>query len=146
MPHLSLPISAGGPIVEFFVGVSVPRANALRATGAPVPNPVLVRGLIDTGASCTSVDPSILNSLNLSPTGTIPVHTPSTVSGQPHLANQFDISVIFHHPKLTWQFHAIAVIQSELAHQGYQALIGRDILANCLFTYDGQGQFFCLSF
>jgi hypothetical protein len=146
MPHLSLPISTGGPILEFYVGVSLPRSNALKAAGMDVPQPVLVRGLIDTGASCTSVDPTVLKSLKLSPTGTIHVHTPSTVSGKPHLASQYDISVLLHHPKLTWHYHAIAVIESDLAHQGIQALIGRDILLNCLFAYDGQAQTFCLAF
>jgi len=48
MPHLSLPITAAGPVLDFYVGVSIPREGALKQAGKPVPNPVLVRGLIDT--------------------------------------------------------------------------------------------------
>jgi hypothetical protein len=62
------------------------------------------------------------------------------------MANQYDVSIMLAHPKVNWQVHALAVLESSLAHQGIHALIGRDILANCLFTYDGQGNTFCLSF
>ncbi len=146
MPHLTLPIGAGGPVLEFFVGVSSPRADALRLAGQTVPPPILVRGLIDTGASCTCIDPAILQSLGVVSTGTVPTHTPSTQIGAPHIANQFDISMILQHPKLSWQFHAVPVLESSLSHQGIQALIGRDILANCLLSYDGQACIFSLAF
>lgn len=136
----------GGPTLEFYIGVSVPRANALTAAGKQVVPPILVRGLVDTGASCTSVDPSILTALGIVSTGTVPVHTPSTTSVAPHLANQFDISIILAHAKLSWQFHAVPIIESQLQHQGIQALIGRDILQNCLLTYDGQAGLFALAF
>jgi hypothetical protein len=43
-------------------------------------------------------------------------------------------------------FHALPVIDAELNHQGIQAIVGRDILSHCLFTYDGQTQNFCLAF
>ena len=146
MPHLSLRLSPGGPIFEFFIAVSVPLSETLKKLGNPVPPPILVRGLIDTGASCTSVDPSVLKQLGVAPKAQVPVHTPSTKSGQPHTANQYDICVILPHQKMSWQFNAIPIIEAELLHQGIQALIGRDVLANCLFTYDGTAQLFCLAF
>ncbi|MBI4660696.1 MAG: hypothetical protein HY735_17810 [Verrucomicrobia bacterium] len=146
MPHVSLIISPAGPLIDFWIGVSVPRSAALQKAGQPVPNPILIRGLIDTGASCTNVDPTILSQLGVVSTGSVPVHTPSTKAGAPHMADQFDVSIILSHPKINWQIHAIPIIASDLVHQGIHALIGRDILANCLFTYDGQGNVFCLAF
>jgi hypothetical protein len=146
MPHISLPIGPNGPVLDFFVGASTPRQSALRRAGLPVPSPIRVKGLIDTGASCTSIDPTVLKSLGLVATGTIQVHTPSTSKGQPHLTNQFDISIILPHAKMNWQFHAVPVIEAELSHQGIQALLGRDILSKCLFTYDGQSAMFALAF
>ena len=146
MPHLSLPIGPGGPLFDCRVGVSVPRAEALKKVGQLVPAPVNARALIDTGASCTSIDPTVLKKLGVVSTGTTPVHTPSTKSGQPHVANQFDISIIVLHPKLSWTLTAVPIIEAELLHQGLHALIGRDILSNCLFTYDGQAKTFCLAF
>jgi hypothetical protein len=102
-----------------------------------VPNPVRVRGLIDTGASSTCIDSGSLQSariaspaasgasstcidsgslapLGLTPTGTISMMTPWT-GATPHVCNQYDI-------------------------------IGRDILAQCLFVYDGQAGNFSLAF
>lgn len=146
MPHLSLPFSGGAPVIDLLVGVSHARAGALAAAGQPIPAPVQIRALVDTGASCTTVDGAILSSLGVPITGTVPCHTPSTTSNQPHIANQFDISLVLIHPLLTRTWPALPVIQSQLSHQGIQGLVGRDVLAFCLLTYDGQQQCFCLGF
>ena len=146
MPHLSLKISPRGPLLQFHIGVSGPRAAALKAAGQPVPASIPITGLIDTGASCTSIDSSILTTLSISSTGTVPVHTPSTQAGVPHVANMYDISLVLVHPSLTRTFHVWPVMESQLIHQGIQALIGRDILAFCLLTYDGASQNFSLAF
>jgi len=132
--------------MDMLVGVSRPRSEALKKANLPVPNPIPVRVLIDTGASCTNIDPTILKALGVPSTGTIPCHTPSTKSGQPHIANQFDVSLMLVHPMLTRTFFAVPVVESELCHQGIQAILGRDILWWCLLTYDGQAQSFCLGF
>jgi hypothetical protein len=146
MPHLTLPISPGGPLIDILVGVSVPRQEALLNAGLPVPPPLPVRALIDTGASCSSIDPSILTALEVTSTGSVPVFTPSTKPGHPHIACEFDVSILLSHPKLDWQYQAVRVIESELAHQGFTALIGRDILKECLFSYDGPTDLFTLAF
>ena len=146
MPHLSLPIGSGGPVLECFIGVSAARAEALKKAAQPVPPPIHIRGLVDTGASCTSVDPSILKTLGVVSTGTVPVHTPSTKCGHPHVANQFDVCFVLNHPMIARNFTALPVIESDLEHQGIHALIGRDILSFCLLTYDGQAGMFCLGF
>ncbi len=62
------------------------------------------------------------------------------------MANQYDVRLILTHPKIIWSLGALPILESALQHQGIQALIGRDVLANCLFTYDGQAQTFCLAF
>lgn len=147
MPHLTLPITPnGGPLIDFVCGVSRPRAEALKKAGLPVPANINVKGLVDTGASITSIDPSILKALAVVSTGTIPLHTPSTKQGCPHVANQFDISLILVHTKAVRTWFALPVIEAELAHQGIHALIGRDVLRFCLMTYDGQAGTFALGF
>jgi hypothetical protein len=146
MPHISQRISQRGPLLQFLVGVSAPRAAALVAAGQQAPTSIPITGLIDTGASCTSIDSSILRQLAIPSTGTTPVHTPSTQATAPHVANLYDISLVLVHPLITRTFNALAVTESQLVHQGIQALIGRDILSCCLFTYDGSGQNFCLGF
>lgn len=145
MPHLTLQITPLGPVMDVLVGVSRPRAAALTQAGQPIPNPVAVRGLVDTGASCTCIDPGVLTSLNLTPTGSQPVHTPST-QGTPVNQLQYDVSLILPHPGISYSFHSLAVIQSQLAVQGIQGLIGRDVLDRCLLVYDGPLGAFTLAF
>lgn len=146
MPHLSLPFSGGAPIIDVLIGVSAPRADALKKANLAVPAPIPIRVLIDTGASCTNIDPGVLSKLGVVSTGTVQCHTPSTKSGQPHVANQFDVGLALIHPLITRSWGAVPVIESELAHQGIHGLLGRDILMHCLLTYDGQGGNFCLGF
>jgi hypothetical protein len=143
---LTLSIGPGGPILDFLCGVSKPRAEALTKAKVAVPPYVAVRGLVDTGASITSFDSSILRQLGVVSKGTIQIHTPSTDHGKPHIANQYDVSVILRHPQATRIWQALPVFESSLSHQGIQALIGRDILNYCLLTYDGNSKLFALAF
>jgi hypothetical protein len=145
MPHLTLQMSAGGPLIDILVGVSVPRQAALRAAKQSIPSPVQIRALIDTGASCTCIDPSVPKQLGLAPTGVAPMHTPST-GNLPHLANQYDVSLVLIHQKLNLNLFTVPVAESQLAIQGIQGLLGRDVLQNCLFVYDGQSGMFTLAF
>jgi len=145
MPHLTLQLTTGGPIVDILVGVSQPRQAAIQRAGLSVPQPIQIRALLDTGASCTCVDPSVLNKLGLAPTGIAPMHTPSTGS-QAHVASQYDVSLILMHPMLTFTIHAAPVVEAQLAIQGIQGLIGRDVLSNCLLIYDGRAGLFTWAF
>lgn len=145
MPQLTLQIAAGGPLVDIAVAVSDERREALVKAGQPVPNPVLIRALIDTGASCTCIDPSVLQHLGLTPTGSTPIHTPSTGTGT-HNADQYDVNIVLRHPELSLTLGTIPVIEAHLVMQGIQALLGRDVLASCLLVYNGELGFFTLSF
>lgn len=136
MPHLTAQITVGGPMLDIRIGVSDARAHALRKSGQPVPPPVPIRGLIDTGASSSAVDPSVLTALGIPPTGTISVLTPST-GNQPHTCEQYDVEMVLVHPDLSLRMAALPVIGSVLANQGFHALLGRDILEKCLFVYNG---------
>jgi hypothetical protein len=106
----------------------------------PVPNPVPIRALVDTGASCTCVDPSVLkDGLKLTPTGSVTVNSPTT-GATPHDAEQYDIALYI--PSVAGQpvlvFETIPVVSSILLNaQGFHALIGRDILRLCLLVYNG---------
>jgi hypothetical protein len=145
MPYLTLQNSPGGPIVDLLVNISAARAQALKSANQAAPQGIQIRALLDTGASGTCIDPAVLTSLGLTPKGQVPVHTPST-GATPHLANQYDVGLTLLHPKLNFIFQTVPVIESNLSQQGIQGLIGRDLLAHCLFVYDGASGTFCLGF
>lgn len=138
MPSVTARIQPIGPIVRLAVLVSQARREALVKASRPVPAPVIMDGLIDTGASGTCIDISAIQSLQLSPTGSVPNVTPST-GPTPHYCDQYDVSIAV---MLSGSnFHVIdtlPVIASQLSHQGHKALIGRDVLSRAILFYNGQ--------
>jgi hypothetical protein len=149
VPHFTRQIDPRqGPLVNALVGVSVARRAALMQANEAVPNMVTILALVDTGASCTCIDPGSLSSLGLTPKGSVPVNTPST-GDAPHMADAYDVSLIIP-PATVGQtplaFPNISVIASRLAVQGIQALIGRDILSQCYFTYNGTMGIFTVAY
>ena len=131
-----------------FVSASGPRLSAMQAAGQPWPNPVSVRGLVDTGASATVVDKAVLSQLGLTPTGMASVHTPSTGT-TPHQCLQYDVGLVVpgnqqSDPPLLQA--TLAVTESDFSMQGIQALIGRDLLRSCILVYNGATGLFSLAF
>lgn len=146
MPHFTLQIGPGGPLLTAFVGVSHPRAAALQAANQPIPQPVQISALVDTGASCTCIDPSVLQQLKLTPTGSVSINTPTT-GNTPHATQAYDVALIIPAPKGTpLVLKAIQVVECDLDAQGFQALIGRDILSECVLAYNGDMGFFTVAF
>ncbi len=151
MPYFTLQIGPGGPVVDAVIAVSAARHSAILAANQTPPLPVPVRALIDTGASCTCVEPSILQQLQLTPTGQGLVYTPTT-GATPVACAQYDIGILipsggggaahFAIPNLM----VAAAQPASLQQQGIQALIGRDLLANCVLWYNGGGGFFTLAY
>lgn len=142
MPLVNGVIEPSGPTIEIFIAVSGPRLAALQAAQISPPTPILVRGLIDTGASCSGVDPSVISGLGLSPTGTTHVYTPST--GQiPRVCRQYDVSLWL--PSVAKIKHTLPVVETHIGHRGIEALIGRDVLSDCLFIYNGATGTFVLA-
>ena len=149
MGHFTLKLSPQGPLLDAFIGVSVARQQALKIAGQNIPAAIQIRALIDTGASASCVDPSILKTLSLSPTGSVSVVTPST-GGTAVNADQYDVSLVIstgndkHVPLIV---NTLPVVCADLLTlQGFHALIGRDILTECVFSYNGSIGFFTLAF
>jgi hypothetical protein len=150
MPHFTLQISEQhGLLIMAAVGVSQERKHALTTASKTIPALVPIHALIDTGASSTCIDPSVLKSLDLTPTGNCLINTPST-GRTPVPADQYDVSLII--PAQTKEhipfiLSTLAVVCADLlTPQGYHALIGRDVLEHCVLTYNGAAKFFTLAY
>jgi hypothetical protein len=152
MPIIALPIDPDGAFVQICIHLSAPKIQALQQANQPLPPPVVAKGLIDTGAACTAIDLTIVQQLGLAPTGMVPIVTPST-GASPHLANQYDVSVAFAQspglgllPVVHPIHFVLPVIEVDLSAQGFEALIGRDVLERCLLVYHGATKQFSLSY
>ena len=147
MPHFTLTHGPLGPLIHAFVGVSDPRQGALVKAGLAVPPPLVVKALVDTGASHTAVDPSIMKALGISPRRIAQTITPST-GAKPHKCYSYDVS--FHVPLGTvtslFSKGAWEVTGLELKHQGFEVLLGRDILSEGLLVFDGKAGTFSMAF
>lgn len=147
MPHFTLNIGPDGPVLKVLIGVSEVRAAALSDPDHLVPNPVAVNALLDTGASHTCLDPSVVKDLALSPTGSVSVTAPAA-GAVTQTADEYDVSLwipaaIGEAPLV---FPTLPVFCSELHHSGFRALIGRDILADCLLAYNGRTGLYTLAY
>jgi hypothetical protein len=145
MPVLTLQLDQDGPIIRLLVGVSAPRETALKQANQPVPQPVAIRALLDTGASCSCIVASALTPLALQSTGTAQVNTPST-GNVPMSCSQYDVSLTVLHPHVNFLIPAMPIVECQSLSGNYQALLGRDFLALALFVYDGPADRFSLGY
>ncbi|MGI2905398.1 hypothetical protein [Tolypothrix sp. VBCCA 56010] len=150
MPHVTLDIAADGCRVQVIVSATARWAEFLKQAKLDVPEPVICQALIDTGATRTCVDPTVLNQLWLTPKGRLPVLTPST-GAIPHYTNLFDVGIHLYYagtvlnPESKYLLsHEIAACESDLLAQGIHVLLGMDVLSRCLLIVDGAHQRFTL--
>jgi len=127
---------------------SLPRQQALKAAGVAVPQITSGTFLVDTGASSTVVDASLITPLGLTPTGVAMCHTPST--GQAALPfNQYDVMLFIPGTapgQIPWIIEALPIMECDLSAQGIQGLIGRDMLDRAVLIYNGSSKHFTISY
>lgn len=122
------------------IEISLPQilVDELTKKGMPIPKPITGNALIDTGASASVVDLSLISSLQISPVG---VATVLTTAG-PVQQNLFPIRFVL--PRLV--IDVSAVLGADLRPFGIVSLIGRDILSKFLMIYHGLTGIMTLAF
>lgn len=148
MPHLSGQITPWGPLINVVVTASAPRIAALTKINQAIPNPIVAKLVVDTGASLTSIDTTILMQLGLTSKGKTPIHTPST-QAQPHLADQYDVGIIIYGLNMQTVCHSIPtlpVVDGAFKAKGIDGLLGRDILMMARMNYGGPDGWYGISF
>jgi hypothetical protein len=135
-------------LVPIQIGLSAPSAQLLRLAFRPVPPPVEARALLDTGAEMTCVDSALIQLVGPSFGGTVMANLPA--HGGITIVPRYDVTLTIVHPSgdpdQHLVLHNITVLEIPLAVLGYQAVIGRDVLAQCRFLYDGPGNHFELAY
>ncbi|MGC8638526.1 MAG: aspartyl protease family protein [Isosphaeraceae bacterium] len=145
MPILTGVIRPWGPVVDVKIMQTVQRVEALKKANRSFGQPVVVAGLIDTGASCSALDTHIIERLGLEPHGVTPIHTPSTGPAY-ELRHVYDASIVLGETENPALIVTVGAIACDLAAEGYFALIGRDVLSHCRLIYDGPQQRFNLEY
>ena len=150
MPLVSGPISpTHGAVVDLIVGVSKNRRKRLQSAGLPIPAPINVRTIIDTGSALTGFRSVVFAQLQVSHFAIIPVRTTSTQPGQPHQAKQFDVSLALFPGGAPSAFFSVRAIASDdfdpQAEDGVEGILGRDILDRFNLFYRGLDRQFDLA-
>ena len=111
----------------------------LAGEGTPVPAPIPVSMLVDTGASGTLIQAGLPQRLGLQPVGSQLISTPS--SENVHCL-QYSFRLLL--PK--GLVAVVTAVEAPLQGQNIQGLIGRDLLQHGILVYLGQENQFTLSF
>ena len=136
-----------GPIVPLQVEIPAALAAQMQATGAQIPTPVIGMGLIDTGASVSAVDLSVVDRLGIQPIGVVPI----SHAGGSQLQQTYPARFSFPGTSLpTIDFSALlgANLSGMLLPIPGQliALLGRDLLKSFVLIYNGSDGRFTLCF
>jgi len=140
-------LATTGPVIQIRVEVASALAASLIAAKQIVPNPIDGIALIDTGATITSIDASILTRLGINPVGVANVGT----AAGPQQQSTYAARLSFPGTPLPG-FELPQVIgcdlsgQTVLNQQPLIGLIGRDVLASAVLVYNGSAGMFSLSF
>lgn len=146
MPHLSVTISSDGPIIDLLVGVGAGAAEAAGMDGEPIPAPVLARALVDTGASHSLVDASIIVPLRLSVLDFQAVNS-ATSGSKPRSLPVYDVSIALPTRPRHVVRRSIPVPAVEFSKEhGFTMLLGRDVLRDCVLEMNGPENRLTLTF
>ncbi len=127
-----------GPKIQVIFTVPPAIAVELQKEGKPIPS-VQGIGLIDTGASATSINKRIVDALGLLPLDVQTVHT----AGGPSEQLLYDVGVGI---PISPMLFNLQCPQGDFDGQAFDALIGRDVLSMCTLFYNGADGSFTLHF
>ncbi len=133
MRSLTGRIEPKGPFLFVTAMQTTQYVERAKAAGITPTAPMNVRALVDTGASSSALDATVIQSLNLIQTGRTQVHTPSGYGER----DQFDVSLFFGSVPGDVKSFTVSIISSDLASEGFLAILGWDILRHCILTCDG---------
>lgn len=130
-----------GPVLNVEISVPSSLAGVWEKQSLAIPAPQAGTALLDTGASRTCVDRDVIQRLNIPSIGIERVYTPQGSEEQ----YKYPVRVSFPGTPLPSVDFGSAY-GATLKEQGIIALIGRDLLAHFVFTYNGPGGFITLAY
>jgi hypothetical protein len=145
MPHLTVMIGSDGAVIDVAVAVGPILRQDLLGRGTPPPPPVTIRALIDIGSDLTAIHPRILQQFDGRPAGAVQIRRPGLGSGYRLAAlSEVQLSIGGVSPGASWI--ATWAVGMAPSTPTVLALIGRDILKQCTFFYNGPRDELTLSY
>ncbi len=128
-----------GPNASLMVSIASAAEQTFRDNNRPIPDPVSISAMIDTGAAVSVIQKGIAAQLDIHPVGFNHVTTPTSANVKCPV-----YAVRFTFPGTGWL--NVNVIEAPLQDPTIQGLIGRDVLKHAVFVYLGKANQFTLSF
>lgn len=125
-------------MVDLQISIGTAAEEALARAGKPLPEPIPITALIDTGASGSVIQKGLPDQMGLKPVGAQSISTPTSTNVhcyQYRLRFLFPNRVVFE----------TTVVEAPLRGQNIQCLLGRDLLSHAVFVYIGYRNLFSLS-
>jgi hypothetical protein len=141
MPSFTLTVRdlrEDGAVLPVRIGVGADAEAALARAGHPIPAPEAVRALVDIGAGRSLIQRGLARRLGLTPVGLVEIDTPSSTDLEaPEYRVRFwldsDLGL------------EVTALEAPLPGDRLGALLGRDLLAQARFEYDGPQNRFTLT-
>lgn len=140
-------VQNGLPVVSVQLGASDAYQEFCARNMEPAPRAVIVRALIDTGASITVVDAALLEKLRLRDRGFCRVRGFDSTSPVSEYLN-YDVSLAILDasggPPVI-RLGNLQAVSADLRHPGYEVLLGADVLTECIVALNlGAGEMLLL--
>ena len=132
-------LEADGPVVQVRIAISSALQTSLEKEGQSSARPVAAAAMIDTGAAHSVIQAGLAGQLGLHPIGVVHIATATSEDVECHV---YAIRIVFQNQVVV----ETTVYEAPLRGLSIQCLIGREILAHCVFIYLGQSNQFVLSF
>lgn len=148
MPYVNGSLTRGWAILDVLVGVAAPRRALLVKHNFPVPQPIGVRALLDTGASLSGFAPRVFRELDLTPVAKLGIITPSTPAHAPFDCDLYDVSLALVAGGAAHAIPDMQVMAADCWHpnEGIEALLGMDVLTRGFFQLMGPERQFIFAF
>jgi aspartyl protease len=128
-----------GAIVQVQIQVPESYAAQLQARGQSIPPAQVVRGMIDTGASISTVSEAVATAAGLQQVGSVPIGGVGGMSTRPIYSTYFGL------PEYDVAVDPIEVASVNLPVGAFDVLLGRDVLKALQLTYTGPHGLFALT-
>jgi len=139
-------LTIAGPVLNVEVSIPTALAEKLTNESKPIPQPKTGWALIDTGATHSCVDDDVISQLGVNPIRRAKIHGSAGI----HEVNVFPSHLRFPAiPNFEIDFAAtlgVNIQAQQFNNQPIIALLGRDVLAKCVFIYNGPLGMYTLAF